>query len=111
MKTRIEIKRQQIPDNPPRKGRVLTELEPTKLSEKQAIKEVIYRYAEGIHLLDTDILEEAFAEDGLVHDGLFYVPAKDLIERWRSGEPFPFEIIQHDVGKIRIRLHGKGAAR
>jgi ketosteroid isomerase-like protein len=79
-----------------------------ELLDKQAITEVIHRYAQAIDRRDTDLLASIFTSDAVLHygAGLFEGPASVLVENWRIGRPSPFLMTHHQVGNILIRLQG-----
>ncbi len=83
-----------------------------QLLDKQAIAELIYRYAEGIDRRDGDLLATLFTPDCRLHYAADYdQPATTLIENWRPGAPSPFLATHHHVGNIEVCFLGEGRAR
>jgi hypothetical protein len=83
-----------------------------ELLDKQAIMEVIYKYAEGIDRRDPELLSSIFTPDAMLHygKGLFDGPARDLIARWGPGQPSRFLHTHHQVGNILIEFQAADRA-
>jgi len=83
-----------------------------RLLDKQAIAELIYKYAEGIDRRDGDLLATLFTAECRLHYAADYdEPASTLIDNWRPGVPSPFLATHHHVGNIQIRFLAEGEAR
>jgi hypothetical protein len=85
----------------------------TELMDRQAIADLMYRYAEGIDRRDPVMLASVFTDDAVLHYGvgLFEGPARNLVANWRSDRPSPFLATHHHVGNIRIHFRGANRAR
>ena len=83
-----------------------------RLLDRQAIVDLIHRYAEGIDRRDADLLATVFTPDCTLHYGADYdEPASALIESWRPGVESPILATHHHVGNIQIRFQGECEAR
>ena len=83
-----------------------------QLLDRQAICELVYKYAEGIDRRDGDLLETLFTPDCMLHYAADYdEPASTLIANWRPDKPSPFLVTHHHVGNIRVAFLENGEAR
>ncbi len=83
-----------------------------QLLDKEAIRELVYQYAEGIDRRDGDLLATLFTPDCMLHYAADYdEPASTLIDNWRPDKPSPFLVTHHHVGNIRVTFPGNGEAR
>lgn len=78
-----------------------------QLLDKDAIHDVLLRYARGIDRLDIDMLRSAFWDDGGFEDGLVEGPAKDFIPGL-LGETVRgmFAMTQHFISNVRVEFDG-----
>lgn len=78
------------------------------LLDKQAISELIWRYAHAIDRHDDRLLASLFTADGTLSYGLFNGSVTQLIES-RTASPSPISMTHHMVGNILISIDGDSA--
>lgn len=79
-----------------------------ELLAKQAIVELVYRYAHAIDRCDCDLLERLFTPDAQLHYGLFDGPAAALIAH-RRAHGSDFVLTHHLTSNILVRVEGDRA--
>ncbi len=78
------------------------------LLDKQAITEVIYRFARGLDRIDATVLRSVFWEDATDDHGIFVGPAARFVE-WVVPVLRGIEHSQHLIGNVLITLDGDRA--
>jgi len=76
------------------------------LLDKDAIRDVLYRYAEAIDRWDRDALAAVFMPDAVLNVGVYNGPASGMLGEKRSDTLIA---THHAVGNIRIKLDGDRA--
>jgi len=78
-----------------------------RLLDKDAISDVLMRYARGIDRLDVDLFRTVFWDDGGFEDGIVEGPAKEFISSLLGDAVRNmFAVTQHFVSNIRIEFDG-----
>jgi SnoaL-like domain len=82
-----------------------------RLLDKDAISDVLLRYARGIDRLDVELFRTVFWEDGGFEDGIVEGPAKEFIPSL-LGEAIRnmFAVTQHFISNVRIEFDGPDVA-
>jgi len=82
-----------------------------QLLDKDAISDVLLRYARGIDRLDVELFRTVFWEDGGFEDGIVEGPAKDFIPSLLGDAVRSmFAVTQHLISNIRVEFEGADLA-
>ena len=85
-----------------------TDISLRMLIDKQAISEVIYRYARALDRCDLELLKSCFHEDSTHDHGEFEGSSRDFCD-WAMALLRRLTATQHHIGNILIDLDGERA--
>lgn len=77
------------------------------LLDKQAIRDVVYRYCRGIDRRDLELVRSCYHPGAMDHHGSFSGPVDDYLV-WVDGLLERYELTMHLVGNVLIELDESG---
>ncbi len=76
------------------------------LLDKQAITEVLYRYARACDRGDLDLMRACFHADAMRDEGHTHLPMSEYIDKWAALIVHPARVVTHSLSNVLVEVEG-----